>query len=758
MSYKRLHTRLKGPRTSFDQLENAFEAEGRALQHSFTPLIHHPVSDYAAEIERIRKIDPKLGRTFERLNRHQRHAVFYPAKNAILAAMVGSGKTTVLIAKLFYLHFIEQLPFEQMVVLTFTNKAAREIKERIESFLGGIDVTINKQLRYLGTFHAVARQLLEEHPHLEKIGFKPGFLIMDEQEKQEFLERIITQEDLTIKYQNQLTRRWRKYHETGEAMMGNMKVEDDFLKLVQFAELEKRTINTMDFDDLISLCNKLMTEHGALSPKWIIIDEFQDCNDEQLDLIEHLRGDRSQLFAVGDQNQSIYGWRGSKEHLFQEMQSRWDATWMELPQNYRSTENILSAAESLLQQNDSALIATRQKGASVDLVRHFDDQQEAYYLREQLLALQKENGSLDTVAVLFRTHQQIKIVETVLAQASVPYQLVKRTELHENPAQAFLLRVFKLCINHNDLDACLAMMCDKTFGALKRTKTLIQTLHNRPSGTSVLQAMRQYPQLREHRAKEHLCLLEQLDQFCGEFLQNTDASAQQLIDFLALRSLLKPTSIHHAGYLAAITEAWDQVKRYMKDNGWGDGSSIFHIAIDQVILEGTFQINDRIKESGHGVHLLTIHASKGLEFDRVYIAGANTGIIPLTQHQKGSSNLKEEKRLLFVAMTRGKNIVEIGWHAQPSIRHAEPEPSYFLNAIPEALLTRRISAASQADQLPDRQPDEWSINGRVQHKKYGIGKITAIEEQQLICTFDSVGEKSFLKAFARALLTKVDSF
>ncbi|WP_372775035.1 ATP-dependent helicase [Mangrovibacterium sp.] len=753
MSFKRLHSRLKGSQNSFDQLANAFEAEGRAMQQTFEPDICEPDSDYEREIERIRNVDTKLGRTFERLNRHQRHAVFYETQNAILSAMVGSGKTTVLIAKLFYLHFIEHIPFEQMVVLTFTNKAAKEIKERITGFMGEADAAMNEQLRYLGTFHGVARQLLHEHPHLETLGFKPGFAIMDEQEKQEFLERLIVQEQLTIKYQNQLAKRWRKYNQSGEIRMGNMKTDDDFGSLVQRADVEKRAINTMDFDDLIRLCNKLLKDHVVLSPRWIIVDEFQDCNDDQLAMIESLRGETTKLFVVGDRNQSIYGWRGSKEHLFQEVQSRWAASWMELPQNYRSTESILAAAENLLNQQDGALIATRRAGKPIEMVRHFDDQQEAYYLREKLLALQRENESLDSVAVLFRTHQQIKIVETVFEQAGIPFQLVARKELHENPAQAFLLRILKACINPNDSDACLALICDSTFGALKRSKTLIQALHERSAGTTVPEALREYLMKRKAVSEEHLKLLIQIEKFEAEFVPNLNATADELIDYLSVRSILKPTSIHHNAYVAAIAEAWNQLSRYRNENGWGDSSSMFRVALDQVVLEGSFQINGRIKEQGSGVHLLTIHASKGLEFDRVYIAGANTGIIPLEQHNKASKNIKEEKRLLFVAITRGKNEVEIGWHAQPTLRNAEPKPSYFLNAIPASLLIQRESAVPSSADIVVQPQDEWTIGQLVQHKKYGEGRIVSVEEKELVCSFKSVGEKSFSKTFAKALLT-----
>jgi len=754
MRYKRLHSRIKGSSNDFEQLANAFEAEGQAAVHSFVPEINRPTSDYVEEIERIRQIDEKLGRTFQRLNRYQRHAVFHSAQRSILSAMVGSGKTTVLIAKIFYLHFIAHVPFNEMVVLTFTNKAAREIKERIGSFLGEMDAAMNKQLRYFGTFHAIARQLLHEHPLLGELGFKPDFLIMDEEEKQEFLDRMVTQENLTIKYNNQLAKRWRKYRQNGETLMGNMKSEDDFVRLVALAEAEKRRSNVMDFDDLITLCNQLLEKQVSAYPKWIIVDEFQDCSEEQLQLIEHLRGSDTRLFVVGDQNQSIYGWRGSKERLFQEIQSDWQADWLELPQNYRSTETILSAARNLLYEQDGSLVATRQSGKPIALIRHFDDQQEAYYLREQILSLQQEGQSLDSVAILFRTHQQIKLVETVFSQADIPFQVVARKELHENPAQAFFLRLLKLCANPNDLDACLALVCDSTFGALTKTRPLIQQLHERAPGETVLQATVAYLEQRKKQSTDLLQLLHQVVNFETIFLQQEDASADDLIDFLALRPILKPTSIHHTDYLASITEAWNQLQLFMKKTGWGDSASIFRVALDQVVLEGTFQINERIKEQGQGVHLLTIHASKGLEFDRVYIAGANTGIIPLAQHNNGSLNVKEEKRLLFVAMTRGKNVVEIGWHAQPTLRNAEPKPSYFLNAIPDSLLDRRESAAASVAEVPEQPAKEWPIGGRVSHKKYGSGEIISVEEKDLICHFESVGEKSFSKVFAKALLTK----
>lgn len=758
MSFKRLRSRIQGnsSSSSFDQLANAFEADGQVQYQRSQPEILQPSSDYRDIIAQIKQTDAKLGRTFERLNSHQRHAVFHPTRCTLLSAMVGSGKTTVLIAKIFYLHFVQKVPFDQMVVLTFTNKAAREIKDRIAAFLELGGEKLNKQLRYFGTFHAVARQLLNEHPQLDELHFKAGFSILGEQEKQDFLNRIIAQENLNIKYQNQLAKRWRQYWESGQCRMGNMKTDDDFQRLVELAEQSKRQKNAMDFEDLLTLSNQLLKDHPIKAPAWIIVDEFQDCNDAQVTFIEQLKGADTGLFVVGDQNQSIYGWRGSKDHLFEQMYSSWDASWMELPQNYRSTGTILSAAETLLNEQNSALVATREQGTPIALLRHFDDQQEAYYLREQILSLQKEDFPLENMAILFRTHQQIKLVETVFEQAAVPFQVVNQRELHENPAQSFLLQVLKLGLNNNDVDACLAVVCDSNFGAFKRSSKFIAFLQDREESVSALQAARHFMELRKNTPVFHIGLLDQIETFKTEFLPLEEPTIDHLLDFLQLRPILKPTSIHHAEYLEQLTEAWNELCRYRKEKSWGDVVSIFQLAVGQVVLEGSFLINGRIKEAGRGVHLLTIHAAKGLEFDRVYIAGTNTGIIPLAQHHKGSQNVKEEKRLLFVAITRGKNRVEIGWHANPTMRNAEPKPSYFLNSIPEQLLERKeLNQESPKDEL--EQADGWIVGQLISHKKYGEGTITAVDEKSLLCNFKSVGEKSFSTAFAQALLSKVDS-
>ena len=369
--------------------------------------------------------------------------------------------------------------------------------------------------------------------------------------------------------------------------------------------------------------------------------------------------------------------------------------------------------------------------------------------------MQNEALALDSVAILFRTHEQIKVVETIFTQANIPFQLGKRAELNDDVAQAYLLHILKLSCNQNSLDSCIAVLCHKTFGVISRTPKLIQELGTRDEGKTILEKAMELLSSKKKVSEEYLSFLKRIAEFNHEFWKEEIHTATQLIDYLKLRTLLKPTSIHHQNYLNSINEAWEQMLLFMKDKGWGKPAELLHVTIDQVVLEGTFFINNRIKEKGTGVHLLTIHAAKGLEFEHVYIAGANTGIIPLTQH-RGSQNLKEEKRLLFVAITRGKNNVEIGWHAQPTFRNALAEPSYFLNSIPESLMERKAFDTAVKANDTSTTEEAWIVNSTIKHKKYGLGILTEITETELICTFESYGEKSFSKAFAKALLEKLN--
>jgi len=246
LSLKGLHRKFKNTEfegNEFDPIA-AFESEGTPENPHHIPMdrFSEPSGDYSQFFEKIKSIHTKLAIALKKLNNYQLQAVFSDDKKVLLSAMVGSGKTTVLTHKVLYLHFIKGVPLSQMAVLTFTNKAAREIKERILSFYENSTPPDNNELRYFGTFHSVARQLLKEHSNLSELGFTPTFSIMDQEAKEDFLQRLILSHELDVKYRNKLDKRLKLYRNEKQILYGSMKKPDDLPHLLKFhAKKNKRT-------------------------------------------------------------------------------------------------------------------------------------------------------------------------------------------------------------------------------------------------------------------------------------------------------------------------------------------------------------------------------------------------------------------------------------------------------------------------------------------------------------------------------------
>jgi superfamily I DNA/RNA helicase len=247
---------------------------------------------------------------FDKLNEYQKKAVMNRDRYVILNAVVGSGKTTVLTHKVLYVNFIDNVPLEDMVVLTFTNKAAAEIMDRVSGF----DEGLVEKMKYFGTFHSVARRILSEHPGLTELGYTGEFNVIDNEEAAKILTEIIEGKKLSIKYRSKLMKRIEEF-KRGKHLYGVMKNEDDIGELYDLYKREKLNRDVMDFDDLIENCIKILDK--PLNPKWIIVDEFQDTDERQLELISRIAGEDTNVFVIGDPNQVIYSWRTGNSNIFE---------------------------------------------------------------------------------------------------------------------------------------------------------------------------------------------------------------------------------------------------------------------------------------------------------------------------------------------------------------------------------------------------------------------------------------------------------
>ena len=269
------------------------------------------------------------------LNEYQKAAVLDESPVCLVRANVGSGKTTVLIEKIRYFHEKKGAPLERMTILTFTNKAADEIGQRLQESGNNI-----------GTFHSVAFHLLQEELPLEELGYAKEFEVCLPEEELQLAEQLIAEQKLKIKYKNRLQKRLEEFYAKGKTK----DYKDDFLKLAELLTKEKKRQNKMSYEDLLKNTVLLLKRHPEFKrPAWIIIDEIQDCDERQLEMIQELKGPETRIFAVGDPNQVIYSWRGSVFNIFYRLKALYQAKELSLPVNYRSSGTILIAASRFLE-------------------------------------------------------------------------------------------------------------------------------------------------------------------------------------------------------------------------------------------------------------------------------------------------------------------------------------------------------------------------------------------------------------------------
>lgn len=348
----------------------------------------------------------------DRLNEYQKAAVTDESSACLVNANVGSGKTTVLITKVMYLHYEKKIPYEQMVVLTFTNKAADEIKERLLALEPDIP---EEQLWGFGTFHSVCLTILKTMLPVETLGYTKEFQVMDPDEELELAEQLITEHQLKIKYKNRLKKRLEQK---------NSKYQDDIDTLKILLKEEKKRQDTMTFDELLENTCKLLTLQNANGKKitWIIVDEVQDSDEKQLELIDCLKKPETSFFAVGDPNQVIYSWRGSAFHIFYQLKTKYQATELTLPVNYRSSSEILAVARCFMQQGGTLQGGT-ESGEKIQIRNMYDPFQEADYLAGRIRELHASGIPYREIAIFYRLQNQSEIFERVFEKEGIPFEV-----------------------------------------------------------------------------------------------------------------------------------------------------------------------------------------------------------------------------------------------------------------------------------------------------------------------------------------------
>jgi len=675
----------------------------------------------------------------ERLNEYQREAVLNESDACIVNANVGSGKTTVLISKIIYLHYAKNISYKDMIVLTFTNKAANEIKERLIASDDSIQL---EELEGFGTFHSVALYLLKNALPIEKLGYVKDFLVIEPEEELDIAMQIIQEEKLKIKYKNRLIKRLEQAMSIEKEEEKISRYDDDIFKLVQLLKEEKIKQNKMTFSDILQNANILL-DHYKIESKWIIIDEVQDSDKLQLDFIDKLKSDSTKLFAVGDPNQVIYSWRGSSLNVVYTLKHKYDAKELSLPINYRSSSSILEAARCF-QQSGNSLIGAREPGNKIVVKNQYNPFNEACYLVDKIKEIHKSGVPYKEIAILYRLQNQSQVFEDVFLKNKIPFEVSMKKNIRDIPVLNWVIKLFRVCVNPNDLSSGVFVLSNKDYGERMTEKAARKIMKE------------------QNIVKSEL--LEKMHKFLSECSEIT--KADELYNYFEFDKNIRPTAATYKEDKEFICTLLDIIMEYVKEEQMPFLSGLRDF-INSSALYGVNILQKDINSDKDSVKLMTLHASKGLEFSYVFITGVNYGLIPL--HTRDMEE-EEEQRLFFVGITRAKDYLELSYYTNPDYHRAASGESRYIHMIPQKLIQNdKVKSESVNLQELKKQIQEAKGEGKkeetvvvepvvevvdhvsikqVSHKKYGTGKVLKEDDMMIEVEFDNYGVKEFIKAFS----------
>jgi len=655
------------------------------------------------------------------LNPQQRQAVKTTEGPVLILAGAGTGKTRVITSRVAYMTASGIRP-GNILAVTFTNKAAREMQERVRELIPKaklVNKDGNTEKPTICTFHSLCVRILRRH--IEKLGYKKNFVIYDETEQLGVVRRLLSHISDKSKKPDprailSLISRWRN------SRAETIKTDD-----LEMAGLAKRLVsgyrqtlkasNAVDFDDLILLVLQLFREHPAALEecraryRYIMVDEYQDTNGSQFDLVHSLAREHRNFCVVGDDDQSIYGWRGAEVANLLELEKYFpEVLVVKLEQNYRSTNCILNAANAVIKNNadrrEKRLWSDKGHGNPITLWEFRDDEEEAEAIVEEL----NYNRRIKKVkwrdqAILFRTNQQSRPLETALRKADISYNLVGGQSFFDRKEIRDFVSYLKLFLNPDDDTGLLRIANFPARGLSNATmEKLLQLSQERRC--SVFTIMRDKESLFEFRGRTIDAIL--------DFVELVDIHHNRL---------MQPVVAHSENPLKTWCTAWleevslfREIRRIDKDEETAENKVRNIVALldtmDPEFVPADRPIDERlhrylehisldrekddIEEARDVVTLITMHSCKGLEYPYVYIAGVEDGLIPHAR-SKVEGTLDEERRLFYVAITRAQLSLAMS-HCEHRKKYGEQipgHPSPFLKEIPEELIVYGNETASQ---------------------------------------------------------------
>ncbi len=706
------------------------------------------------------------------LNDAQRDAVTAPLGSALVLAGAGSGKTRVLVHRIAWLLQVEQLSPWSILAVTFTNKAAREMRHRIETLLG-----MPMGGMWVGTFHGLAHRLLRAH--WQEANLPQGFQILDSDDQFRMIKRIVRELNLDDSKWPPRQVQWFINNNKDEGRRADHldaagdPYQRQMIALYREYEQACQRAGVVDFAELLLRAHELWRDRPDVLQHYrerfsaVLVDEFQDTNSIQYAWLRMLSGEQHKLFVVGDDDQSIYGWRGARVENIQEFQSHYPETKVvRLEQNYRSTGNILKAANAVISNNPTRLgkeLWTEDAdGEQIRVYGAFNEVDEARFVIDNLRESIEQGSARQDIAILYRTSAQSRLFEEALIQQGIPYRVYGGLKFFERAEIKDALAYLRLVANRHD---------DPSF----------ERAVNQPPrgiGSKTIEAIRAH-------ARDFSCSLWSASQDLLKGGRMTPRASGALQGFVNLieetafetKESELPEKLEEVLNRAKLREHFEKSRdgkgqdRIENLEELVNATRQFEVPPDEEQLTGldaflahaALEAGDNQAEANEdSVQLMTMHSAKGLEFPIVFIGGVEEGLFPHSMSADDPERLEEERRLCYVGMTRAMQQLTLS-HAESRRLHGSdtyPLPSRFLREIPpeviqevraRAQVSRPYSTAAGSLNMAE-EITGFTLGQRVTHPKFGEGVVLNAEGQgngaRIQVNFETVGSKWLVVAYA----------
>lgn len=687
------------------------------------------------------------------LNDKQREAVAAPLGNYLVLAGAGSGKTRVLTHRIAWLIAVEGISEGAIMAVTFTNKAAAEMRHRIQATLAQHS---NHSLfgMWVGTFHSIAHRLLRSH--YADAGLPQDFQIMDSEDQLRLMKRLLKLHNYDEKMYPPKQACWYINHKKDDGLRPDMiddmndRQEQEWIRIYKIYQDTCDRSGLVDFAEILLRAYELFLKKPLILQSYqrrfqqILVDEFQDTNNIQYAWIKLLAGETGKVMIVGDDDQSIYGWRGAQiENIQRFLDDFEQAQTIRLEQNYRSTGNILKSANELISNNENRLgkelWTADGDGEPVGIYAAFNELDEALFVSSQIKIWLEDGGKLDDCAVLYRSNSQSRVLEEALIRANIPYRIYGGMRFFERQEIKDALAYLRLINNRHDDAAFERVINTPTRGIGERTLDTLRQL-TRERQITLWQATQVAIQDNKLTGRAATALLRFIELINSLAQETEEMPLFAQTDFVIKHSGLYQMYEQEKGEkgevrIENLEELVTATREFIKPDDAEDMSDLTAFLTHASLEAGEEQASPHQS----CVQMMTLHSAKGLEFPRVFMVGVEEGIFPSFMSLEEPGRLEEERRLAYVGITRAKKKLTICYAESRRLYDKEERhiPSRFINELPEdciqavrlrGTVTRAYNqSAVNVNRVLESNEAGWKTGQKVRHEKFGQGTVINVE-------------------------------